>query len=244
MIGPNDFDWTPIKWLVSSFKIDWTLMSELTGISTEELERVAETCPFTEEDVKSMYITGSSAWMHMLNLYVLIATLPSDQNIVELGAYVGISAKFFLAALHKERNPIFHSVDLAPFGVRIVSTTISKELTTPAQSNGFVERASLLTEEEKKGVIGVVDNAIGWLNNYDGPPFNFAFEDTDHTYPTTRAILEALIPHMKPGGIIVSHDVVMDKHLKDMPEIPPVNKAWDDVFGDYIKFNGMAFIKI
>lgn len=241
----NDYDWTSLKWLVTACKLDWTPISKLTNISVEKLNEIAEACPFTEEQVRAMYVTGSSAWMHMLVLYVLAKTISSTQNIIELGVYVGLSTKFLQAALHSgQPAPTLYSVDLRPFGIDVVLPNLPEALKTPAIRNGLVQRASLLTEEEKKDVTSITGDAIEWLKNYNGPPFDLAFEDTDHTYDTTKSILELLIPHIKSGGIIVSHDVVMDINLKDMPVVPPVNKAWDDVFGDYLKFNGMAFIKI
>lgn len=67
-----------------------------------------------------------------------------------------------------------------------------------------------------------------FLSNWS-QPIDFAFEDSEHGYRNTFEVLEALHPHVRPGGVIAVHDL----------NIPAVPKAIDD----FLKGKDYAMIR-
>ena len=62
-----------------------------------------------------------------------------------------------------------------------------------------------------------VDVAKSWSQ-----PIDFLYVDADHSYDGVRADLEAWMPHVRSGGLIVGDDY-------DNPLYPGVKEAWDEL---------------
>lgn len=60
------------------------------------------------------------------------------------------------------------------------------------------------------------DAALAWSE-----PIDFLYVDADHSYDGVRADLEAWVPHVIPGGLIVGDDY-------EHPRYPGVRAAWDE----------------
>lgn len=56
---------------------------------------------------------------------------------------------------------------------------------------------------------------------YWSEPIDFLYVDADHSYEGVRADLEAWVPHVKPGGLILGDDY--GNHF-----YPGVEEAWDE----------------
>jgi predicted O-methyltransferase YrrM len=52
-------------------------------------------------------------------------------------------------------------------------------------------------------------------------PIDYLYVDADHSYESVRADLDAWVPHVKPGGVILGDDYGSDMY-------PGVRNAWDE----------------
>lgn len=62
---------------------------------------------------------------------------------------------------------------------------------------------------------------------YDDHYFDFAFVDADHLYEAVKADIDAWVPKIRYGGMMLGHDY--------SPAFPGVMKAVDEVFGRPLK---------
>lgn len=130
-------------------------------------------------------------------LYALIRLLKPERSI-EIGCADGCSAVHMLEALRKNEFGELVSFDINPNSGRMVT-------------NELRDRWQLV---------------IGDATVYPLPSADFIFEDGDHSYLSTRIILEEL--KLLNPKIIVSHDYF--RHIYD-PNVG-VKQAFDEVFPD------------
>lgn len=63
------------------------------------------------------------------------------------------------------------------------------------------------------------------LRPNSSPPFDIIFIDADHSYPATKADIEAWIKHLAPDGAMIGHDY-------RVIQFPGVAQAVEEIFGD------------
>ena len=71
------------------------------------------------------------------------------------------------------------------------------------------------------------DAAASWTQ-----PIDYLYIDADHHYEAVRADLEAWIPHVKPGGLVLGDDY-------GNRSFPGVQRAWDD----FVSTHGFHFTR-
>ncbi len=232
----SNYNWetSPLSWCVKKPKIDWTPLAEYLNIDLSIIESCEKHYPFTEEWFKDHYVPGSICFPEAITLYILSYLIPNaPMTIMEAGACVGMSTKHLYEGMWKGYPCSWlYSIEIIPFGTNIVKT-FPEEYRTPAVQNGLITRACLLTEEEQEKIHFITSDIVSWLEQYNDEPFDLAFEDTDHTYNTTKRVLELLTQKVKKGGLIISHDIGGG----------PVKEAWDDIFGNYLVFHGLGIIR-
>lgn len=147
---------------------------------------------------------GGSVWgVEGKILYALVRLL-KPSAVVECGTQNGCSTTHLLAALAandgKRRKSLLTSLTLEGTG----------DLVPPELRKRWLIQSGVLAQEALKT---------------DSSPYTFAFEDTDHTVPTTTAVLSAL--KSRPNlEWIVSHDIAHPWVGYAMRE------AWSVVFGN------------
>jgi predicted O-methyltransferase YrrM len=127
-----------------------------------------------------------------LLLYHLGRKQPQGVTFVEIGSYLGASS-CFLAAAALERGGLLHCVDTwfnegMSEGKQDTWAEFSKN-TMPFSATIRAHRA-LSTE----------------VAAYFNDKIDLLFVDGDHTYEACKADLEAWLPHLKDGGVLVMHD--------------------------------------
>lgn len=151
---------------------------------------------------------GGSIWsVEGKFLYALVRALQPD-HVFESGTKSGCSTTHILAALEANQRGLLDSVDLC----------IDTDLTLP----GF--GALVPAELHPRWTFTTQTRTQDFLDT-DVTPFDFAFEDTDHTVPTTVDILSRLKAR-DSIKVIVSHDICHPWSGYAMQE------AWATVFGE------------
>lgn len=139
-------------------------------------------------------------------LYAITRAL-RPQHMLECGTREGCSATHLLTALRANGSGHLTSVDLC--SIADISAAGFGGLVPKALQDRWTFRAPMSAEA---------------LLDADYTPFEFVFEDTDHTLATTVSILTRLVKR-EGVKVIVSHDI----HHPYATEA--VRAAWTQVFG-------------
>lgn len=167
--------------------------------ATDERERVEDDLPVeipplvakTEMVSEKGKFPMSSEQRTGALLRTLAASKPGGR-FLELGAGVGVGAAWLLA------------------GMDAASTLITLEI---HERTAIVCR-QLLAEDQRVEVITA--DAIEWLENYSGPPFDFIFADTTRVKFERR---DLVYRHMKNGALLVADDLLpQSKWVATHPE--------------------------
>lgn len=131
-------------------------------------------------------------------LYALVRAL-KPERVIEIGTWRGCSASHILEALHANGKGELISVDMQrhPEGIDIPKHLLYRWK--------FVE-----------------EEAVAYITR-ERPAAELVFEDADHTYPGSVALLTAIDFFVKPR-VLVSHDACHPAHRDN------VVAAWDLVF--------------
>ncbi len=114
-------------------------------------------------------------------LYALVREV-KPRAILEAGRFLGCST------MH-----IAQAIKANPFGLL---TTIDKEA-----------HPGYIPSEYRPCVYWKIADATTYIPNYSFEgPYEFVFEDLDHTYGTTRRFWENILPYTKRGALLVCHD--------------------------------------
>lgn len=137
--------------------------------------------PVDPNDPLRCYRSGSTEpWTTDIMCSIMYATKP--KILLETGTYLGLTTSMLLANMIP--NAVLHTID-------------------SFVSQGVIPHEVLNHPQIKFHQ----DDALQWIKDYDGPPFEFAFIDDDHTAEHVDQELEALIPKMAPNSLICLHDV-------------------------------------
>ena len=139
-------------------------------------------CGMTEEEFDKLWMFRSLMYCDAEVLYTLITKF-KPQSILELGRYIGMSAKVMALAIRDNGSGSIISVDLA---------SVRKQLVLDDDDLEIVE---MITMEETEYLKNVPDNT-----------FDMVFEDTNHAADLIAAVAPELVRVIKPGGIILFHN--------------------------------------
>lgn len=146
----------------------------------------------------------------LLEVYRLATTWPVEGDIVELGAWVGLTTSYLATACQVRGRGMVHAVDTFA-GTREGGTTYpSVERFGGSTLDAFHDQIA------RAGACDAVETLIGDTTEvaaaYAGGPIRLLLIDADHSYDGVRNDFASWWPHVAPGGLIVFHDY-------DMPEV-------------------------
>lgn len=136
-------------------------------------------------------------------LYCLTRAL-YPENILEIGTFIGLSTNTFANAIRKNGRGHVLAIDKA------VKTFKDLEIGSAIEAHNW---------EYITRMCAPANEAIPTFH----PILDLVFEDSDHTYITTKEILELVKEKMVPGGILVSHDILTQVEWVE------VKRAWLEV---------------
>ena len=144
----------------------------------------------------------------LLAIYRLAVGWPGRGDVVELGAWVGLTTCYLATACRVRGEGRVHAVDtfegtkegggqypsLARFGGNTLSAF--RERIRQARVSDLVETLVGYTSET--------------VQHYRGRPIRFLLIDADHSYEAVWSDFELWSPLVAPGGLIVFHDYLME----------------------------------
>lgn len=144
----------------------------------------------------------------LLTIFRLAARWPVSGDIVELGAWTGLTTCYLATANRLRGSGHVYAVDTFA-GTREGDTNYK----SIARYNG----STLPTFEARieQAELGDLVTPLRGLTTdvaetYCGDPIRVLLIDADHSYAGVRADYECWSPHMAPGGLIIFHDYDMD----------------------------------
>lgn len=154
-------------------------------------------------------------------LYTVCRIL-KPETVVETGVYWGLSSTHILEALRAGGTGRLHSIDLTPERLRsrgLESGTIVPERLREEWDLRLGESRTLLPELLTS--LGTVDIFI---------------HDSEHTYENMMFEYSAAWPHIRKGGLLVSHDVSSDSGpFPDFAESKGIRCHVQDMIGVAVK---------
>lgn len=127
---------------------------------------------------------------YVMMLYEFVLEL-KPEKVLEIGVHVGQSTKTILMALEKNKKGTLVSID--------------RKRRSPL-SPGYLDLASrfhlIRGSSHDERVFEVVKNILK-----DNELYNILFIDGDHSYDGVKQDWENYTPMVKPGGLIILHDV-------------------------------------
>ncbi len=143
----------------------------------------------------------------MLALYRLAVSWPGDGDIVELGAWTGLTTCYLAAAAKARGGGHVYAVDT------FVGTKEGSESYAAVARYGGSTWATFRKRVRTAGladrVTALVGDTVEQAAAYPGRPIRFLLIDADHSYEGVCRDYHAWLPHVAPGGLIVFHDYAM-----------------------------------
>jgi len=143
----------------------------------------------------------------LLAVYRLAATWPVRGDVVELGAWVGLTTSYLATACQARGDGTVYAVDTFE-GTREGGTQYSS-----VSRLGGETRTAFDDQIRRAGVSTLVKTLVGdtveTAQLYPGRPIRLLLIDADHSYEGVRGDLEAWLPLVAPGGLIVFHDYLI-----------------------------------
>jgi len=137
--------------------------------------------PADPNDPLRFYRSGSTEpWT--VNIMCMIIGCTKPRILLETGTYLGLTTSRLVDNMPPEA--VLHTIDTLDTGLPV--------------SPLVLEHPQVRFHET---------DALQWIKDYDGPKFEFAFVDDDHSAAHVDQELEVLIPKMAPNSLICLHDV-------------------------------------
>ena len=150
------------------------------------------------------------------------AQAPQNGTIVEVGSYHGKSAVNMAHALKKKKsNATIYCVD-----------TWRNENITQALNVDVFDRFTANTAPHADVIVPLRGRSEEVGARWDKGLIDVLFIDGDHSFEGVTRDIEAWVPHVRKGGLVLFHDVDIegvDRGIKEsMPLLKPVKhrKAW------------------
>ena len=113
----------------------------------------------------------------------LLDVLPKNAVVAELGVEHGLFSKEIIQRC-------------TPIKLVLVDTWPDESIKKECVANAMIPEKTFLQQT----------TSVEYLNSVDANTLDWVYIDTDHTYATTRAELEAAAKAVKPDGYICGHD--------------------------------------
>jgi predicted O-methyltransferase YrrM len=161
----------------------------------------------------------------LLAVYRLAVTWPAVGDVVELGAWVGLTTCYLATASQVRGNGKVYAVDT------FAGTKEGDSQYPSIARHGGNTLAAFQDQVSRACVEDLVEPLVGYTTDvastYPGRPVRMLLIDADHSYDGVRSDFETWAPHVAPGGLIVFHDYLM----------PDVTRFVDNVVGDDQRFD-------
>ena len=146
----------------------------------------------------------------LLAVYRLAATWPANGDVVELGAWVGLTTSYLAAACRRRGAGKVYAVDTFE-GTKEGGTEYPSIVRFGGRTlDAFRDQISRAgVEETVETMIGRTTDVV---RSYSGGPIRMLLIDADHSFDGVRGDFDAWSPLVTPGRIIVFHD-------HDMPDV-------------------------
>ncbi len=143
----------------------------------------------------------------LLAVYRLAVTWPIDGDVVELGAWLGLTTSYLATACRVRGEGKTYAVDTF-LGTKEGNTTYPSIARHGGETlRTFQDRIRLA------GLEDVVEPLVGYTTDvadaYTGRPIRMLLIDADHSYEGVRADFERWSGKVAAGGVIVFHDYLM-----------------------------------
>jgi len=162
------------------------------------------------------YSSGAISKRHGHNLYAMIRTVKPDRTI-ETGTANGYSTSFILKALEKNDRGILYTIDYPEVeGKEYPPDDFYKEkggaVIPKGRQSGWLVPDAL--RERCKLFIGRSQDILPQLFKTVGE-IDIFFHDSEHTYKAMLFEFETAWPYLRPGGILLAHDVNWNNAFTD-----------------------------
>ena len=142
-----------------------------------------------------------------LALYGLAVAWPGRGDVVELGAWIGVTTTYLATACRVRGEGVVHAIDTFE-GTRENDT----QYPAVARYDGSTRQA-FYDQISRAGVDDLVKVHVGLtsevVRKYDGRPIRFLLIDADHSYEGVRADFRLWSPLVVGGGLVVFDDYLM-----------------------------------
>jgi predicted O-methyltransferase YrrM len=128
----------------------------------------------------------------LIMLYKLSNSLNSSAILVEIGSYIGASSLLIAKAIDKSSK------------LYCVDTWMNDAMTEGNWDSFLIFDRNINSVKDR--IIPIRSKSVDAADNFNYL-IDFIFIDGDHSYSGVKADVEAWFPKLKPGGIIVMHDV-------------------------------------
>jgi len=160
----------------------------------------------------------------LLAVYRLAASWPVSGDVVELGAWVGLTTSYLATACQVRGDGTVYAVDTFE-GTREGGTRYSS-----VSRLGGETRTAFDDQIRRAGVASHVTPLVGdtveTAQKYRGGPIRLLLIDADHSYEGVRGDFEAWLPLVAPGGLVMFHDYLIpdvarfvDEHVRRDPRV-------------------------
>lgn len=146
----------------------------------------------------------------LLAIYRLAATWPAKGDIVELGAWVGLTTSYLAAACRARGHGTVFAVDT--FAGTKEGGACYPSVARFGGNTLHAFREQIRRADVEDYVVPLVGYTAEVAARYTGGPIRVLLIDADHSYDGVRQDFELWSPLVAPGGVIIFHDY-------DVPEV-------------------------
>ena len=155
-----------------------------------------------------------------LLLYKLAISLPRNSIIVEIGSYLGASS-IFLASAAKRRKSVVYCVD-----------TWKNDAMSEGERDTFDEFCKNI--EPLRSYVRILRGKSVDMAKIFNKKIDLIFIDADHSYEACSSDAKAWLPKVKPGGIVIFHDIAwaegVQRTVQEM--VKPLEQSRGHVMGN------------
>ena len=159
---------------------------------------------------------GMMSLEQRLAVYRLAVTWPGRGDVVELGAWIGLTTIYLATACRIRGEGIVHAVDT-------FEGTKEYDSRYPSVAHYDGNTWKAFNEQiERAEVDNLVQPHVGLTNEvvrqYRGRPIRFLLIDADHSYEGVRDDFRLWSPLVAPGGLVVFDDYLMPEVARFVDE--------------------------
>ncbi|MCI4368430.1 MAG: class I SAM-dependent methyltransferase [Thermoplasmata archaeon] len=198
MDNPRFADWEPM------YRVAREPLARLTGRTPEELDRFyRELAPIHRQlEAEAGRLQGASALMQAPLLYLIVrATHPA--LALETGVSSGFSSRLILEALEANGSGELHSIGVAQVAAGRSSDGLGDAVA--ARPIGYLVSERLRARWHLH--FGRSDDVMPGLLTSLAQPLDLFLHDSRHQYDTMTWEYTTALPHLRPNGLLLSHDI-------------------------------------